>query len=111
MHVLLINLAFQDDIGCGSSESRRPTYAGSIADTQAHAFCQFFIFLFPFQSSLLHIQTPVTNAFRNRGGDTLCFGEKTQIQVSWMYQDFFVFRAFIVSVIVYVSNKKFAFGF
>lgn len=52
---VLINLALQDDIGCGPREGCCPSDAGSITHTQAHAFGQFQVLLLPLVSPLLRL--------------------------------------------------------
>lgn len=66
LQLVLIDLAFQDNIGCGSSESGRPADAGRVTNTQAHAFLQLHILLLPLESALLCLWTPV-NFWKDRG--------------------------------------------
>lgn len=64
LHAILIQLAFQDDIGRGSSEGCRSADAGSVTNTQTHAFHQLLILLLALQFMFLHVW--VTNLCRGR---------------------------------------------
>lgn len=66
VRVVLIDLALHDDIGCSSSEGGRSSDAGSVTNTEAHAFRQLQVLLLPLYSSLLGIWTPLTNHWGDR---------------------------------------------
>lgn len=94
LHAVLIQLAFQDNIGCGSSEGCRPADAGSVTNTQAHAFHQLCILLLPLQFLYLHVW--VTNLCRGRA-DILIL----DVSEDEMYDTFTAWSLrFTVSVIV-----------